>query len=262
MYGLCKVHKDIIDNCPNFRPILSAINTLSYKLANFLVPILKSLTSNEYTVKDSFAFAEEIVEQDSEFFMGSLDVDSLFTNISLEETIDICTNTLFENMEKVGLSKIEFKELLSLATKESYFTFNRQLYNQVDGVAMGSPLGPTLANAFLVHFEKNWLQNCPSDFKPHYYRRYVDDIFVLFTSPKHLEAFRNFLNGRHANMSFTTEREKQNRMSFLDIAIIREDKTFTTSVYRKPTFSGVYTHFGSLLPSTYKFGTIYTLAYR
>ena len=51
-------------------------------------------------------------------------------------------------------------------------------------------------------------------------------------------------------------------MSFLDIAIIHEDKTFTTSVYRKPTFSGVYTHFDSFLPSTYKFGTVYTLAYR
>ena len=96
---------------------------------------------------------------------------------------------------------------------------------------MGSPLCPTLANAFLVHFEKDWLRNFPSDFKPHYYQRYVDDFFVLFTSPKHLEAFRNFLNGRHANLSFTTEREKQNRMSFLDIAIIRDDKTFTTSVY-------------------------------
>ena len=54
--------------------------------------------------------------------MGSLYVDSLFTNIPLEEIINICTNTLFENTEKVeGLSKIEFKELLSLATKESYF---------------------------------------------------------------------------------------------------------------------------------------------
>ena len=69
MYGLCKVHKDIIDNCPPFRPILSAINTSTYKLAKFLVPILKSLTCNEYTVRDSFAFAEEIVEQDSEFFL-------------------------------------------------------------------------------------------------------------------------------------------------------------------------------------------------
>ena len=105
-----------------------AIKTPTYKVAKFLAPVLKSLTRNEYTVKNSFAFAEEIVEQDSEFFMGSLDVDSLFTNIPLEETIDICTNTLFENTEKVeGLSKIEFKELLSLATKESYFSFNGKL---------------------------------------------------------------------------------------------------------------------------------------
>ena len=107
--------------------------------------------------------------------MGSLDVDSLFTNIPLEETIDICANTLFRNIEKV-------------------------------------------------------------------------------------EAFCNFVNGRIAHMLFTIESEKQNRMSFLDIAIIREDKTFTTSVDRKPTFSGVYTHFDSFLPSTYKFGTVNTLA--
>ena len=71
-------------------------------------------------VKDSFAFAEENVERDSEFFMGSLDVDSHFTNIPLEETIVICTNILFENTKKVeSLSKIEFMDLLSLATKES-----------------------------------------------------------------------------------------------------------------------------------------------
>ena len=154
--GLCKVHKDIIDNCPLFRPVLSAINIPTYKLAMFLVPILKSLTSNKYTLKDSFAFAEEIVEQDSEFFMRSLEADFLFTNIPLEENIDICTNTLFENTEKVkGLSKIEFKALLSLATKECYFIFNGKLYKQVDGVAMGSSLGSTLANPFLVRFEKS-----------------------------------------------------------------------------------------------------------
>ena len=121
MYGICKVYKDIIDNCPPFWPNLSAINTPTYKLAKFLVPVLKSLTSNEYTIKDSFAFAAEIVEQDSEFFMGNLDVDSLFTNIPVEETIDICTNTLFENMGKVeGWSKKELKKLLYLATKESW----------------------------------------------------------------------------------------------------------------------------------------------
>ena len=88
--------------------------------------------------------------------MRSLDADFLFTNIPLEENIDICTNTLFENTEKVeGLSKIEFKALLSLATKECYFIFNGKLYKQVDGVAMGSSLGSTLANPFLVRFEKS-----------------------------------------------------------------------------------------------------------
>ena len=109
MHRLCKVYKEVIDNCPPFRPILLAINIPICKLAKFVLPILKSLT-NEYTVKDSFAFAEEIVEQDFNIFMGSLDVDSLFTNMVLEETIDICTNTPFKNTERLeGLSKIEFK---------------------------------------------------------------------------------------------------------------------------------------------------------
>ena len=58
-------------------------------------------------------------------------------------------------------------------------------------------------------------------------------------------------------MSFTIENEKKYRMPFLDVQIIREDKTFTTSVYRKPTFSEAYKHFDSFLPSTFKFGTVY-----
>ena len=99
--------------------------------------------------------------------MWSLDVDSLFTDIPFQETIDICANTLFENGERVEVSKIESKELLSLASKDSYFIFNGKLYKQVDGVAVGSPVGLTLADVFLVYFEKNWLQNCPFVFKPH-----------------------------------------------------------------------------------------------
>ena len=98
------------------------------------------MTSNEYTVKDSFTFTEEIVEQDSVFFIGSLDADPVFTNIPLEETIDICADTLFENTKTVeGLSEIEFKECLSLATKKSYFIFNGKFYKQVDKVDMDSP---------------------------------------------------------------------------------------------------------------------------
>ena len=86
--------------------------------------------------------------------MGSFDVDSLFTNIPLEETINICTNLLYNDEDVIeGISKSEFKNLLSLANQESYFIFNDVLYKQKDGVAMGSPLGPTMANVFLSFYE-------------------------------------------------------------------------------------------------------------
>ena len=166
-YGLCKVHKQEVDGCPPFRPILSALQTPIYNLAKFLVPILDSLTKSEYTVKDSFHFAEDISEQNPSLSMGSLDVDSLFTNIPLDETIDSCINQLFENTDSAeGFTKSELKQLLCLATKESYFIFNGLLYKQTDGVAMGSPLGLSLANAFLSYHEKNWLNTCPQGFKP------------------------------------------------------------------------------------------------
>ena len=156
LYGLCNVHKTVVDVCPPFCPILSAIGTPTYKLAKYLVPKLTSVTANEFSGKDSFCFAEEIVNQNSNFIIGSLDVDSLFTNIPLEETINICCETLFKETDIYeGYSKSEFKTLLSLASKESYFFFNEILYKQKDGGAMGSPLGPTLVNAFLSHYEKN-----------------------------------------------------------------------------------------------------------
>ena len=190
--------------------------------------------------------------------MGSLDVDSLFTNIPLDETIDIYINQLFENTDTVeGFKKSELKQLLCLATKESYFIFNGLLYKQIDGVAMGSPLGPSLANAFLPYYEKNWLNNCPQGFKSVFYRRYVDDIFLLFKSNDHLKYFQDFLNSCHINMSFSMETEKENKLSFLDVEVIHEQGKFTTTVYRKPTFSGVYRNFESFLPSVYKFVYIF-----
>ena len=99
--------------------------------------------------------------------MGSLDVDSLFTNIALDETIDIFVNQLFENADTAEVfTKSELKQLLCLATKGSYFILNGLRYKQIDGIAIGSPLGPSLANAFLSYHEKNLLNNCPQGFKP------------------------------------------------------------------------------------------------
>ena len=127
---------------------------------------------------------------------------------------------------------------------------------------MGSPLGPTMANVFLSFYEVKWLEQCPKEFKPVFYRRYVDVIFVLFESAEHLSKFLDYFNTRHPNMSFSFEQEKNGKLPFLDVEVSREKGKIVTTVYRKPTFSGAYTHFESFLPTVYKFGMVYSLVYR
>ena len=80
LYGLCKFHKESMGNSPPFRPILSAINTPSYKLAKCLIPLLSDLTKNDYLSKDSFSFAQGVRSQNFYLYMTSFDIDSLFTN--------------------------------------------------------------------------------------------------------------------------------------------------------------------------------------
>ena len=97
--------------------------------------------------------------------------------------------------------------------------------------------------------------------KPLFYRRYVDDICVLFESQGKLIKFRGYFNGCHPNMSFSQELETDGKLSFLGVHVFREEGQFVTNVYRKPAFSGVYTHFEIFLPGAYKLGMIYALAY-
>ena len=193
-------------------------------MVKYLNPILSRLTTTEFTVKYSFDFAEEVVNYDHNLYMASLDVQLLITNTPLEIAFKNCVNDLFSNNFYSGkLSRKDFYELLRLETTESSFISDNKLYKQIDGVAMGSPLGPTLATAFLCHFEKNWLNECPSQFKPVVYKRYVDDIFVLFKSKEHLKLFVNYMNSKHRNIKFTFETEDSNNFSFLDVKITRQN---------------------------------------
>ena len=147
MYGLSKIHKPLVNGFPKLRPILLAINTGTYKWAKVFVPLLKPFTSNNYTVKDSLDFAKDITQQSSKLFMASFDVDSLFTNVPLDETIEICVNQLSKSSQMVsGLNKQQVLEVFSLTTKENIILFDHKSHSQIDGVAMGSLLGPTLAN--------------------------------------------------------------------------------------------------------------------
>ena len=124
-------------------------------------------------------------------------VASLFTNIPFQEAINICTNLLYNNEDVID------------------FFFNDVLYKQKGGVAMGSPLGPAMTNVFLSFYEIKWLEQCSKEFKPVFYRRYVDDIFVLFESAEHLSKFRNYFNTCHPNTSFSFEQKKMESCHFL-----------------------------------------------
>ena len=150
------------------------------------------------------------------------------------------------------ISKNDFRDLLNLATKESFFTFNNKFYIQVDGVAMGSPLGPILANNFLSRHEENWLNKCPIEFRPSFYRRYVDDIFVLFESPESPHSFREYMSSKNQNINFTVEQENIGSLSFIDVKICCKNSKFVTSVYRRPTFSRVFNNYESSIPTYQK----------
>ena len=146
-----------------------------------------------------------------------------------------------------------------MATLDNHFYFNGEIYKQIDGVAMGSPLGPTLANVFMSHMEKRWLKDCPLEFKPILYRRYVDDSFLLFNSDQHIQQFLEYLNNKHESIKFTVELSKNNILPFLDIKIKKESNGFSTSIYRKPTFTGLMSKYNDFAPITYKENLIYTL---
>ena len=121
---------------------------------------------------------------------------------------------------------------------------------------MRSPLGPALANIFMCSFGNKWLKDCPYDLKPAFYRRYVDDIFILLSSLNHAEKLKKYLSFKQSNINLSLEKGNNGRLAFSDINIFREN------VYRKKTFGGGYTNFNSFIPETYKTGLIKSLLFR
>ena len=127
---------------------------------------------------------------------------------------------------------------------------------------MGSPLGRALANAFLYHHERKCLRECPVSYAPIFYKRYVDDIFVLLKSENHVNNLLFSLNCKHPNIRFSCEIEKDRSLASLDIDVDRGNNKFETSVHRKSTFSGVYTNYSSFIATEFKNSLITTLLYR
>ena len=267
LYGKPKIHKKDFSSKFQYRPILAAYNLASYKLAKFLVPIFSPFTNNQFTIQNSKEFAQQlsIIFNADNLYMASFDIEILFTNIPLQETSNICIDKLFTASGVSiahGFTLKLFQKFIHHAVQNSFFIFDSKYYKQIEGMGMGSPLGPSFANVFMCHHESIWIDECPLQFRPVKYFRYLDDTFLLFRQKSHCDKFLAYLNSKHSSIRFTVECEENNCLSFLDVLVKRENKGFSTSVFRKNTFSGLGMSFYSHCCKLFKINGIKTLLHR
>ena len=151
------------------------------------------MADSQYNLNNSYDFADTLrtLNGANNSFMCSLDISSLYTNIPVAETIDLILDKLYVNNTSIynGISRVNFRKLLELSLNDTYFKFNGKIYKQKEGLAMGASPSPIIANIFLNHFETHCLAECPVNFKPQFYRRYLDDTFLIFRNEDQAKLF-------------------------------------------------------------------------
>ena len=248
IYGNVKIHKN---NNP-LRPIISQIPTPTYNLAKSLNKIISPYISNEYMLKSSSDFIDLLHSNQSKGIVASLDVESLFTNVPIDPTIEIILQNTY-NHPSIPPPKIPseiLKQLLELCTREAPFKCPEgKLYVQIEGVAMGSPLGPTFANFYMGEIEKRVFEN-PEN-KPNIYARYVDDMFVQIENETELNRLKQLFQDNSV-LNFTYELNINSKLPFLDVLVDNSSNRFHTTVYHKPTDHGTCLNANSECVDKYK----------
>ncbi|CAF1520615.1 unnamed protein product, partial [Didymodactylos carnosus] len=264
LYGLPKIHK----NDMPLRPILSATKTVNYGLGKVLAQRLAPLRKSPYVIRDTFDFIKKISAFDKNLIkskMVSFDVVNLFTKVPLTYTVDLILDELYPKCStscqgntrgrhcKQCNERNDFGYLLRTATSDTHFTFDGKMYIQHNGVSMGSPLAPVIADIFMAHLE-NTLYNRLEKAGVKKWLRYVDDTFVLLAPDASVEDIVEILNTFHRSIRFTCEKEENGYIPFLDVKVIRSlnSNQFQTTVHRKKTFSGLMTKWSSCVPHSYK----------
>jgi hypothetical protein len=247
-HGLPKTHKDF-DTLPPFRPIIDTTGTAYQPIAKYLARLLNPLTMNVHTLKDSFEAASRIRNIPENLFRDgyrfvSFDVKSLFTNVPLKKTINLILDIIYNKKQlNTTLKKRTLKKLLLDCCTKTPFSINGELFKEVDGIAMGSPLGPTLANIIMTNYEDEIVRQLIDSNIIKFYARYVDDTLVLAKPcniPKIIQTFNSF----HPQIQFTFKYFPDNNVQFLDLKINTSDIT----IFRKMTHTGQYTHLSSFTP--------------
>ena len=262
-YGLPKIHKPGIP----LRPIISSIGTVTYNTAKELARILKPLVGlSEHHIHNTIDFVQQIkeVKLKKEESLVSYDVTALFTSVPIPPVLKIIEEKLEEDKDlprRTNMNTRHIIKLLEFCLRSTYFVFQGQHFEQVEGAAMGSPLSPIVANIYMEHFEARALETAPHP--PSLWKRYVDDTFVILETA-YKEEFFQHLNGIEEKIQFTAENTRADgSLPFLDTLVtVEEDGSLSTSIYRKPTHTNQYFQWDSHHSIANKYSVINSLLHR
>ena len=259
MYGLPKTHKE---GCP-LRPIISNINAPTYKLSKWLAKHLSPAVGriSAAHIKNTQDFVDRLDHlQLPDGRLVSLDVNSLFTKVPVDEAISLPRRVIPNLNLDLPIAANKFVDLVELCLSDNVFQVNNEFYRQKFGLSMGNSLSPILACLFMEYFETELLPRiAPPNF---IWFRYIDDVFSVWPDNLDFDHFFSNLNNLHASIKFKYEWEEDNKLPFLDVLINKDYHDVKLSVYRKRTHSNAYIHYFSCHDITVKKSVISTLFLR
>ena len=253
LYGNVKTHKGASNP---LRPIISQVPTPSYDVAKQLDELIKPYIPGKYMLNSRSEFIDILRETEFKSDISSLDVESLFTNVPVKRTISIIMKHVYHHptLPAPKIPRNVLKQLLLTCTTEVpfYSPTDGKLRVQIDGMTMGSPLGPTFANFYMAELENKVLARTGVNID--LYLRFVDDIFLHCTKEE-MEHLRRLLE-EESVLKFTYELPNDKKLAFLDVLTDIENNDFTTSVYHKPTDVGRCLNYKSECPDKYKVSVV------
>ena len=234
-YGLPKIHKP---DTP-LRPIMSSCGSVTYGVAKELAKILKPLVGKYphhiNSTQDFVEQAKHITLMPGEC-LSSHDVSALFTLVPVDPALNIIKDLLDKDhtpKESTVLAVNDITLLLEFCIKNTHFSFQDQFCEQVEGAAMGFPVGHIVANLYMEYLEQKALSTAPHS--PRFWWKFVDDTFVIHKEVNKQD-FLQHINSVDAAIRFTVEDNKEDgSIPFLDTTVKPEaDCSLSITVYRKP----------------------------